>query len=143
MSDAMIPTRRAVLQGAGAATLAGFALTACGGDDSQASDSSGQSAPETPTVVGKSSDVPVGGGVVFSDAKVVVTQPTAGQFKGFSTRCTHQGCAVTRIADGFILCPCHNSRFAVADGSPTPDSQAKQPLASVAVTVSGGEITAG
>ncbi|GMA85019.1 hypothetical protein GCM10025868_02690 [Angustibacter aerolatus] len=47
------------------------------------------------------------------------------------------------MADGFIVCPCHNSRFAVADGAPTSDSPAKSALEAKTVTVSGGEVVLG
>jgi nitrite reductase/ring-hydroxylating ferredoxin subunit len=135
------PSRRAVLQGVGAVAVTGAAVSACG-DDGSSSDAAGPSAAPG-SVVAATSEVPVGGGAVFADANVVVTQPSAGEYKGFSTRCTHQGCAVTSVRDGFIVCPCHNSRFAVADGAPTPDSLAKQPLASVAVSVSGSDVVLG
>ena len=62
-------------------------------------------------------NVPVGGGVV--DGVVVVVQPTAGDFKAFSAVCTHQQCLVGAVTDGFIVCPCHDSHFAIADGAPT------------------------
>ena len=62
-------------------------------------------------------DVPVGGGVVLADRDVVVTQPVSGTFRAFSATCTHQGCAVSEVANGTINCPCHGSRYAVADGS--------------------------
>ncbi len=61
-------------------------------------------------------DVPVGGGVVLADQKIVVTQPVAGTVKAFSAVCTHAGCAVADVTDGTINCPCHGSRFAIADG---------------------------
>ncbi|GAA4355346.1 Rieske (2Fe-2S) protein [Angustibacter luteus] len=139
MTGSTAPTRRAVLQGASAAVVAGVALTACG----DASDGGGATStgPAKAGPVGKSADVPVGGGTVFASSNVVVTQPTSGDFKGFNTRCTHQGCAVSSVADGYIICPCHNSRFAVGDGAPTADSMAKEPLASVPVSVANGEIT--
>ena len=41
-------------------------------------------------------EIPVGGGKVFEALKVVVTQPTAGDFKAFSAVCTHQACTVGR-----------------------------------------------
>ena len=62
-------------------------------------------------------DVPVGGGVILDKEKLVVTQPEAGTFKAFSSTCTHQGCTVTKVADGTIDCPCHGSTFSVEDGS--------------------------
>ena len=48
-----------------------------------------------------------------------MTQPVAGTFKAFSATCTHQGCTVNEVAGGTINCPCHGSKFAVADGAPT------------------------
>ena len=41
--------------------------------------------------------MPVGGGKIFAAEKVVVTQPTEGDFKAFSAVCTHQGCVVAKI----------------------------------------------
>jgi Rieske Fe-S protein len=71
------------------------------------------------SVLSPVADVPVGGGVVLADRDVVVTQPVSGTFKAFSATCTHQGCAVSEVANGTINCPCHGSRFAVADGTVT------------------------
>lgn len=48
-------------------------------------------------VVGTTSDVPEGGGAVFREQKVVVTQPESGDFKAFTAVCTHQGCLVDRV----------------------------------------------
>ncbi len=91
------------------------------------------------TPLGPTSDVPVGGGKVFTAQKVVVTQPTAGQFKAFSAICTHQGCTVDEIANGTINCPCHGSRFNAADGSVT-EGPAKRPLAAKQVNAEGGTL---
>lgn len=88
----------------------------------------------------KTSDIPVGGGTVFADKKVVVCQPTAGQFKAFSAICTHQGCAVKDVANGTINCPCHGSKFNVTDGS-VAAGPATQPLPAATVTVQGDSIT--
>jgi Rieske Fe-S protein len=62
-------------------------------------------------------DVPVGGGVVVLQRRVVVTQPRAGRFRVFSAICTHQGCTVSHVADRQIACPCHGSRYAIGNGS--------------------------
>ena len=75
-----------------------------------------------------------------TDAKVVVTQPTAGVFKAFTAVCTHQGCIVASVANGTINCPCHGSMYSVADGS-VKGGPAPAPLAAVPVTVAGDTIT--
>src|SRR5450756_488972 len=46
------------------------------------------SAMPTGTVLGEATAIPVGGGMVFTASKVVVTQPTKGVFKAFSAVCT-------------------------------------------------------
>jgi len=71
---------------------------------------------------------------------VVVTQPTADTYKAFSSKCTHQGCAVAGIADDVIVCPCHKSEFSVADGSVKKGPSTKA-LPAEQITVSGDSIT--
>ena len=90
-------------------------------------------------VLGKAADVPVGGGVVLPDQSVVVTQPTAGTFKAFSAVCTHQGCVLADVANGTINCPCHGSKFNIADGS-VANGPARTPLPSRSITVNGDRI---
>jgi nitrite reductase/ring-hydroxylating ferredoxin subunit len=139
--------RRQVLKGAtvvAAGVAAAPLLAACGGGGSggAASDPAGGSggtaasgsAGDSGITLAKS-NVPVGGGVV--DGVVVVVQPTAGDFKAYSAVCTHQQCLVGAVTDGFIVCPCHNSHFAIADGAPTAESMAKSPLHPKTVTVTG------
>ncbi|NLU78289.1 Rieske (2Fe-2S) protein [Micromonospora sp. HNM0581] len=84
-------------------------------------------------------DIPVGGGTVFADAGVVVTQPTAGDIKAYSATCTHQGCTVTSVSNGTIICACHNSVFDIADGS-VRSGPAGAPLPAANVTVDGDAI---
>ncbi|MBY8882337.1 Rieske (2Fe-2S) protein [Actinacidiphila acidipaludis] len=157
--------RRTVVAAAGGAGLAAV-LTACGSSGSGSDDSPTVSAGDTTSDAGstqpsdsaapttsaagsgssgggglaKTSEIPVGGGKVFADQKVVVTQPTAGQFKAFSAVCTHQGCTVASVSGGTINCPCHGSRFHVADGS-VANGPAQAPLPSKQVRVAGGEIS--
>ena len=91
------------------------------------------------TVLGQAADIPVGGGMVFTDAKVVVTQPTKGVFKAFSAVCTHVGCLCNQVADGTIDCPCHGSKFKITDGAvvagPAPTA-----LPTAPITVTDGKI---
>lgn len=95
--------------------------------------------PAGPPPLATLASIPVGGGRIFGDQKVVVTQPQAGTVKAFSTTCTHAGCEVTTVADGTINCPCHGSKFAIADGS-VADGPAPRPLSAVGVQVDGDAI---
>jgi Rieske Fe-S protein len=99
---------------------------------------SGAPAPAAKAIA-KTSDVPVGSGVIVGD--VVVTQPSAGVFKGFSAKCTHKGCTVDKVADGTIDCPCHGSKFNL-DGT-VAKGPAQEPLATENVTVQGDSIVLG
>lgn len=92
------------------------------------------------TELAKTSDIPEGGGKIFASQGVVVTQPTAGTYKAFSSKCTHQGCAVSSISNGVIVCPCHKSEFSVTDGS-VKKGPATQALPAEQITVSGDSIT--
>ncbi|HEY1824256.1 MAG TPA: Rieske (2Fe-2S) protein [Trebonia sp.] len=158
-------TRRSLLLGAGVLGVAGV-LTACstaavpydandagqapgtapsaagggaaGSPAAQASGTAGGSA-QTGTLLGPTSAVPVGGGTIYTSAKVVVTQPTAGEFKAFSAVCTHVGCLCNQVAAGTIDCPCHGSKFKITDGS-VVTGPAPAPLPAKSITVSGGKI---
>jgi Rieske Fe-S protein len=143
------PTRRTVLTGA-AGLSATVALAACGDDSGTDGGSTGGdngNATSTATsatggALGPLADIPVGGGKFFEAQKVVVTQPTAGQVKAFSTVCTHQGCAVNKIDNGLIRCPCHQSGYRIADGS-VESGPAPKPLASIDVKVENGQVVLG
>jgi Rieske Fe-S protein len=147
------PTRRAVLATAGAAAV--VVLTGCSTYDSSGgsgpaagsggdsgADSGGEQPPApsggAPQPIAKAADVPVGGGVV-TEKGVVVTQPTAGQFLGFTSVCTHQGCTVSGVDKGLINCACHGSQFKIADGS-VAAGPANRPLRKIDISVTGGEI---
>jgi Rieske Fe-S protein len=62
-------------------------------------------------------DVPIGGGVVVVQRRVVVTQPREGRFRVFSAICTHMGCTVANVEDRRIHCPCHGSEYAIWSGA--------------------------
>ncbi|MDM4719245.1 Rieske (2Fe-2S) protein [Micromonospora sp. WMMA1363] len=142
-------TRRALLAGTGAAGVTTL-LTGCqtygappaapgtAGPATAIGDGAAEGAADAPALASLA-DIPVGGGRVFPDRGVVLTQPTAGMVRAFSARCTHQGCTVTSVADGTILCACHNSRFDIADGS-VRGGPAEQPLPPTAVSIDGGTI---
>ncbi len=85
-------------------------------------------------------DIPVGGGKIFADRDLVITQPTAGKFVAFSATCPHQGCAVSTITGDTVNCPCHGSKFALADGA-VVNGPATSPLTKKTIKVSGGQIT--
>ena len=148
-------SRRSVVAGVGVAAGVGL-LAACGGGstatapgtpaaappaaaepsaDAGSADASGSSQ----DALASTSSIPVGGGAVFADKDVVVTQPTAGDFKAFSATCTHMGCKVSKVADGTINCPCHGSKFNIADGS-VAGGPAKKPLPAKSVSVDGDSI---
>lgn len=138
-------SRRSVLAGAGAVGVAGVAalLTGCstyGGSD-KPPPASGGSSPGAGgnQVLAKVADIPVGGGKIFGDQGVVVTQPEKDTFKAFSATCTHQGCTVSSVDGGTINCGCHGSKFKIADGS-VANGPATKPLPPAAVTVEGDSI---
>ncbi|MFD3944696.1 Rieske (2Fe-2S) protein [Streptomyces sp. NPDC058579] len=133
--------RRTVVAAAGGAGLAA-ALTACGGGGTNDKGSGGGAdAPqEAGAALAKTADIPVGGGKVLDGQGVVITQPKAGEFKAFSSKCTHQGCAVSGVADGVITCPCHQSKFDVSDGS-VKGGPATAPLPPTPIKVEGDSIT--
>jgi nitrite reductase/ring-hydroxylating ferredoxin subunit len=112
-----------------------------GGSSSSGSGSGGSGGSTTSTgSIGKTSDVPVGSGKIYASEKVVVTQPTEGDFKAFSAVCTHQGCLVAQIKDKDIDCTCHGSKFSIEDGS-VVTGPANKPLEELKVTVNGEDIT--
>lgn len=141
-------TRRAALAGAGLVGLAGL-VSACGGGNSPAASparpaakksAGGSGSGGSGAALTETSAIPVGSGKIFSAQKVVVTQPSAGDFKAFSAVCTHQGCIVNQIAQGNIVCPCHGSQFSIKNGSVVA-GPAPRPLPARTITVAGDKIT--
>jgi nitrite reductase/ring-hydroxylating ferredoxin subunit len=151
-------TRRAVLAGAGAAAV--VVLTGCqtygqgtggggnvnGGGDPGGAGGGGGGGTGTgggggavASPLAQTNQIPVGGGAVFDQRRVVVTQPQPGTFKAFTAVCTHQGCVVADVKNGTINCPCHGSAFKVADGS-VANGPASRPLKAVEIKVEGADI---
>ena len=158
MAEPSVPasSRRTLLACAGAACVAALAGCArynsnnggvAGGQPAQSnssraastSPSAGAAAPNGPPVLARTTDIPVGGGKVLTDKKIVITQPQAGSFDAFTAVCTHQGCIVGSVAGGTINCPCHGSKFSIADGS-VVNGPATSPLAPVSIKVQGTSI---
>lgn len=131
-------SRRGLLAGAGLAGLAGV-VVACGGGSKDSGDSGGGAGGGAGGALANTSDIPVGGGKVFKDDKVVVTQPTSGEFRAFSAVCTHRGCTVGSVSGGTINCPCHGSKFSATDGA-VQNGPATKALAAKSVKVEGNKI---
>ncbi len=131
-------SRRQTLTGAAAVGVGLPLLAACGG--ASGSDSNGGPSTAPGEKLGPASEVPVGGGTIYAGHQIVVTQPAKGEFKAFSSICTHQGCPVTSVQNGTINCTCHGSKFSIEDGS-VSTGPATKPLPPVSVTVQAGEIT--
>ena len=158
-------SRRALLAGAGVACVAALAgcttydannggiagpppsssaptSQAAAGTGAAAAGGTGAASAAPANLLTTTAEVPVGGGKIIDGPNVVVTQPVAGTFKGFSAVCTHQGCIVATIANGTIDCPCHGSKFSIKDGS-VVNGPAPSPLPTVAITVQGTSILKG
>ena len=116
-----------------------MALSACGGDEGGSGGSgAGGSASSGDSVSVAAADVPEGGGLV--EGQVVVTQPSAGEFKAFDGTCPHQGCAVAKVESGTITCPCHGSTFDASTGDVT-GGPAQKGLTAKEATVDGDTVT--
>lgn len=148
MSEAAV-TRRSVLVGAAvtaAAGVAGYVVAA-------SSDAAGAKAPtaaangygagqDTGNRLAAVADIPAGGTLILDDALVVLVRTESGEVLGWSATCTHQGCTVSSVEDGLIVCPCHFSRFDPANGAPV-SGPATRPLPSVAIEVRGEDVYTG
>ncbi|MGA5118132.1 Rieske (2Fe-2S) protein [Streptomyces pseudogriseolus] len=130
-------TRRTVLLASGAVALAAGCGAEDGGAGTPSDTAEGEGTPGQALL--PVADVPVGGGTILAAEEIVVTQPEVGEFKAFSAICTHQRCLVSEVADGTINCPCHGSRFRVADGS-VERGPATRSLSEERITVDGNTI---
>ena len=107
-------TRRTVIMNAGLAAAAIAGLSSCTNygtapvSEPSAGGTSGGATGGSSGAGGtrgvKETDIPVGSGKIFPDAQTVITQPKEGEFKAFSSICTHQGCQVDAVTTT-INCP--------------------------------------
>ena len=148
MSEDLRPSRRIVFSGLGALGVAAALAGCSGGGEADPDPSAGGSQKPTSagpkgTVLAKTSEIPVGGGVILTDQHLVIVQPTEGTFKAYGAACKHQGFDVGKVEDGVITCLVHGSTYDAATGErtagPAPTCSALTP---VKTTVEGDEILA-
>jgi Rieske Fe-S protein len=145
-TDSLPISRRTVIMSTGLAAAAMAGLSSCTNYSTQPADepsaaggaTGGSSGAGGPLSV-KETEIPLGSGKIFPDAQTVITQPAKGEFKAFSSICTHQGCAVDAVTDT-INCPCHGSKYSITDGS-VVNPPAPKPLPAKRIQVSGDTLT--
>lgn len=126
----VLTSRRGLMCGVAGLGAAG-ALAACG--TAEPEPGGGEDG-----VLARTSDVPVGGGVVSGET--VIVQPTADEFAAFSAVCPHRGTIVDAPNDeGVIICPNHRSEFGI-EGE-LLKGPAETGLTEVDIIVEDGEIT--
>ena len=146
LNDSLPISRRTVIMSTGLAAAAIAGLSSC-----TTYGSAPVTEPSAPATSGEGSggsgqgltakvaDIPVGSGKVFPDAQTVITQPKEGEFKAFSSICTHQGCPVASVTDT-INCDCHGSKYSITDGS-VVNPPATKPLPAKTIKVDGDTLT--
>lgn len=140
-------SRRALLAAGGAAGA--LTLAACGADGgttptgASPDGETGGTAGGGGGAIATLADIPVGGALAATTASgesILLTQPTEGEVRAFSSVCTHQGCTV-EAGQGELACPCHGSRFDIATGEPI-QGPASDPLPEIPIEVAdNGDIT--
>ena len=137
----MISRRGVIASAVGVSAVA--ALSAC---SPEVSDLTSTPAPEAPAItepvaVAKTSDIPIGSGKKFDveGVQILITQPRAGEFRGFSAICTHAGFVITNVANSEIKCDNHGALYSAEDGS-VLSGPAPRALGKVTVTVEGDDV---
>lgn len=154
--------RVAALAGAGVPLLAACASSSSGArTDSKTTSTGGRGGTATPggkkkrkspdapspggsggasSALATTGQVPKGGGIILANAGVVITQPSAGTFEGFSSTCTHMGCTLDNVTNGTINCICHGSQFSIKNGK-VVTGPATVPLPAMPIVVKGKDIS--
>jgi Rieske Fe-S protein len=142
-TDSLPISRRTVIMNTGLAAAAIAGLSSCTTyGTAPVSEPSAPAASDGGTGGGlsaKAADIPVGSGKIFPDAQTVITQPKEGEFKAFSSICTHQACPVATVTDT-INCDCHGSKYSITDGS-VANPPAPNPLPAKTIEVDGETLT--
>lgn len=143
--------RDALKLGAAGAVVIGLGACGSGSESAQPSvdaSATGEAAPTT-KVIATTADVPVGSAFKFTDPNSGLSgfllQPAAGTFLAYSSKCTHQGCAVEAYPDANAFkCGCHGAKYDLTTGEPdevTSKSLTATGLAKIAITVAGDQIS--
>ena len=137
----MISRRGIIASAVGVSAVA--ALSAC---SNEVSNLTSTPAPEEPSTsasvaVAKTSDIPMGSGKKFDvdGVQILITQPRAGEFRGFSAVCTHAGFVMSNMANSEIKCDNHGAVYSADDGS-VLSGPAPRALGKVTVTVEGDDV---
>jgi Rieske Fe-S protein len=146
MPDSTTP-RRALLRGAAvsvAAGIAGYAVARSSSLTQPRSPTTGANGYGPSTGGGRFladlQQIPAeGSGLILSKALVVLVREPGGSIRGFSAVCTHQGCTVSSVQNGVIMCPCHGSQFNARTGA-VVGGPAPRPLPAVPITVRSGAV---
>lgn len=144
MSPSVVSRRSALRGFAVSATgaVAGFIAARLSGVRTKAPTTAANGYGAAPTggrLLARLAQVPVNGGLILTGDKVVLTLGPAGTVHAFSATCTHQGCTVSSVSGGRIICPCHGSRFDAQTGAVVA-GPAPGPLPSVPIVVRQGGI---
>jgi Rieske Fe-S protein len=140
-------TRRSALHGVAVVVVGGLAGFAVARNSAAAREKRGTTAANaygaesgsTSRPLAPVDSIPAGGGKILSSPPVVLVRTGADEVHAFSSICTHQGCPVTEVKDGTILCPCHGSRFDAGTGKVVA-GPATSPLPPIPVVVRAGEV---
>jgi nitrite reductase/ring-hydroxylating ferredoxin subunit len=137
----MISRRGVIASAVGVSAVA--ALSAC---STEVSNLTGTPAPESPATtapvaVAKTSAIPIGSGKKFDveGVPILITQPRAGEFRGFSAVCTHAGFVMSNVANSEIKCDNHGAVYSADDGS-VLSGPAPLALGKVTVSVEGDDV---
>ena len=145
-TDSLPISRRTVIMNSGLAAVAIAGLSSCTTygtapvtEPSAPAASGGGSGGSGQGLSATAADIPVGSGKIFPDVQTVITQPKEGEFKAFSSICTHQACPVATVTDT-INCDCHGSKYSITDGS-VVNPPAPKPLPAKTIEVDGDTLT--